>query len=66
MLDNRITVNQNKLEMITKLAKRSMDMLVNGDKNDLLSKPNNGSNLKSFNSDLDDIIVVKLRNKFGL
>jgi len=66
MIDNRTTVNENRLNMITKLAKRSMDMLVNDDKDDVLSKPNTGGELKSFNSDLDDIIVVKLRKKFGL
>lgn len=66
MTDNRISINENRLKTITMLAKRSMDLLVNGDKDDILSKPTTGGELKTFNSDLDDVILVKLRKKFGL
>lgn len=66
MTDNRQTINENRLKTIATLAKRSMDLLVNDDKDDILSKPKSNSELKSFNSDLNDVIMVKMRKRFGL
>ena len=66
MTDNKKAVNESRLNTIVKLAKRSMDMLVSDTNDELLIKPKSSQDLTAFNSDLDDVITVKLRKKIGL
>lgn len=66
MVDNRVNINTNRLSNIAKVAKRTIDVLVNSTGEGILSRPKSGAAFESFNKNMDDIITTKLREKFKI
>jgi hypothetical protein len=59
--------NENIIQSIVSLTKRTIDLMVNDDKLDgVLFKPKSSESLKDFNELTNEIIASKLKKKFKL
>jgi hypothetical protein len=67
LADNLTENNTYALDIIVRVAKRSMDILVNSNpEGDILTAPTNAAELMTLNNNLDAIIENKLRKTFKI
>jgi hypothetical protein len=67
LADNLTENNMYALDIIVRVAKRSMDILVNSNpEGDILTAPTNAAELMTLNNNLDAIIENKLRKTFKI
>lgn len=66
-INNLEEQNKKALSTLVKVASVTLDRIINSnDANDILVKPKTAVELDKFNSDMDDILLARLRNKFKL
>lgn len=66
MTDNRVCLNEKRLNNIIKLSLRCMDKLLDQADEGVLKNIKTAKALEEFNAQMKDVITQKLRNKFGI
>ena len=66
MTDNRVCLNEKRLNNIIKLSLRCMDKLLDQADEGVLKNIKTAKALEDFNAQMKDVITQKLRNKFGI
>jgi len=57
-------MNKKTLAKVFDVVKTTADRLIGGEVTGILKRPTNMAELEDFNNNINDILLIKLRNKF--
>jgi len=62
----RVNINEGRLEIVSKLITQTVDRVISGEVEGVLTKPKTVKELDIFNDTIKDIILTKITKRLGV